>query len=453
MRSNRVVLTVLAAMGMALPAMGQCEYTELEQPDQRTDTFFGARGAVHDDLAVLTAPSYFREIAGKAYSYRLVDGTWQMEDELLSPGSAIGDMYGLGVCTDGQFIFVSAPGEENGNFTVPNGAVYVFEHDGLQWQLTDRLVSPRDDVSWDDELFGYSMALSGDLLAVGAPWAGGSEGRIELYRNDDGTWIHERTVSAPDGPRNDDAFGWTVALNGSLLAAGAARISDVAENGPGFISVFRNDGNNWLTEVVLRAPNPVRNDYVGWDLALERDRIAFSRDNPPAIFIHKRLPDGQWEMEQQIDQSMGGEMAVPTSVDQFDTGVLYLRGFDDINRSRTGAFTHTSDGWVLRHLFEPPRPCDGFDCWATALSDRPDVIFGQGADNTYAENGGAAFSTRLDNCICFADINADGTLNTLDFLDFLNAFVAAEPEADFNADDLINTLDVLAFLNAYGQGC
>lgn len=54
---------------------------------------------------------------------------------------------------------------------------------------------------------------------------------------------------------------------------------------------------------------------------------------------------------------------------------------------------------------------------------------------------------------CAADFNNDGTVNTLDFLDFLNAYNAGDPAADFNADGIINTLDFLDFLNAFNSGC
>lgn len=54
---------------------------------------------------------------------------------------------------------------------------------------------------------------------------------------------------------------------------------------------------------------------------------------------------------------------------------------------------------------------------------------------------------------CPADFNNDGIVNTLDFLDFLNAYNASDPAADFNSDGTVNTLDFLMFLNAFNLGC
>ncbi|MDQ7014240.1 MAG: GC-type dockerin domain-anchored protein [Planctomycetota bacterium] len=52
-----------------------------------------------------------------------------------------------------------------------------------------------------------------------------------------------------------------------------------------------------------------------------------------------------------------------------------------------------------------------------------------------------------------ADFNGDGNINTLDVLEFLNAWAAGESAADVNLDGAVNTLDVLFFLNAFNSGC
>ena len=54
---------------------------------------------------------------------------------------------------------------------------------------------------------------------------------------------------------------------------------------------------------------------------------------------------------------------------------------------------------------------------------------------------------------CPPDFNDDGTVNTQDFIAFLNAWVAGEPRADFNDDGTINTQDFIAFLNSWVAGC
>jgi hypothetical protein len=54
---------------------------------------------------------------------------------------------------------------------------------------------------------------------------------------------------------------------------------------------------------------------------------------------------------------------------------------------------------------------------------------------------------------CAADFDGDGTISTLDFLAFLNAWVAQDSTADTDGNGVINTQDVLVFLNAFTAGC
>jgi hypothetical protein len=54
---------------------------------------------------------------------------------------------------------------------------------------------------------------------------------------------------------------------------------------------------------------------------------------------------------------------------------------------------------------------------------------------------------------CAADFNTDGTVNSQDFFDFLNAFFLLDPSADFNADSVVNSQDFFDFLNAFFAGC
>lgn len=52
---------------------------------------------------------------------------------------------------------------------------------------------------------------------------------------------------------------------------------------------------------------------------------------------------------------------------------------------------------------------------------------------------------------CIADWNADATLNTSDFFDYLNQFF--EGHADYNGDGVTNSADFFDFLNAFFEGC
>ena len=54
---------------------------------------------------------------------------------------------------------------------------------------------------------------------------------------------------------------------------------------------------------------------------------------------------------------------------------------------------------------------------------------------------------------CVGDWLLDGSVNTLDFIAFLNQWNAADPATDLDANGLVNTGDVIRFLGAWAAGC
>lgn len=54
---------------------------------------------------------------------------------------------------------------------------------------------------------------------------------------------------------------------------------------------------------------------------------------------------------------------------------------------------------------------------------------------------------------CSADLNCDGAVDIIDYLDYLDAHSNDDPLTDMNGDATIDVLDMLDFLDAYSVGC
>ncbi|MBK7405350.1 MAG: hypothetical protein IPJ41_12135 [Phycisphaerales bacterium] len=107
-------------------------------------------------------------------------------------------------------------------------------------------------------------------------------------------------------------------------------------------------------------------------------------------------------------------------------------------------------------------PGGGLDCQGTAgafalLGLPPTSPFGPSlfAGGAFHFAGGQPtnFIAEYRGCFCLPDWNGDGTVNTQDFIAYLNDWAARAPRADLNGDGVVNTLDFLAFLNAWATGC
>ena len=92
---------------------------------------------------------------GEAYIYAL-DGT--LVRELVAPDGGVGDTFGWSVAVSEDRIAVGAPGDK-----IFTGAVHLFKIDG---EYKEKLVAPNGQA---EDYFGYDVSISGKMLVTGAP--------------------------------------------------------------------------------------------------------------------------------------------------------------------------------------------------------------------------------------------------------------------------------------------
>ena len=132
--------------------------------------------------------------------------------ELTGSDGAAADVFGRSVALSGDTALVGAPG---GNSSA--GAVYVFERSGVTW--TQRAELTASDGTINDR-FGYSVALSGDTALVGAPGGDSSAGAAYVFERSGVTWTQRAELTSTDAGY-DGRFGYSVALSGDTALVGA----------------------------------------------------------------------------------------------------------------------------------------------------------------------------------------------------------------------------------------
>jgi hypothetical protein len=184
---------------------------------------------------------------GAAYPLR-VDPLLQ-QAELTASGGEEG-LYT--VATSGTTVAVGDPGWEGseGNKYF-EGAVYLFHEASSGWANateTAKLTSPGKAAS-ELEQFGHSVAVSGDTLVVGTPGSTG-KGAAYVFEAPGEEWKAVKQVAvltASDG-RSNDSFGWSVALSGKTIAVGAPGHSPASQTITlgGAAYVFVEPAGGWL---------------------------------------------------------------------------------------------------------------------------------------------------------------------------------------------------------------
>ncbi|MCP4697793.1 MAG: hypothetical protein GY862_13215, partial [Gammaproteobacteria bacterium] len=123
---------------------------------------------------------------GAAYVLKRNGMNWELQAELFSDPQRGGDAFGLSVAIDGDIAAVGEPLSDQRGELHQAGRVFLFERDGATWTQRKKLLG----ISENDG-FGASIAISGGTLAVSAPGrrhGSFSYGSVYLYERSDGIW-------------------------------------------------------------------------------------------------------------------------------------------------------------------------------------------------------------------------------------------------------------------------
>jgi len=238
---------------------------------------------------VVTAPSGARGTTYVHYGEELVQSSTYLKPSTTSEFAT----FGISVAVSGNTVAVGAY-TENGvtddDAFGPTGAVYVYVKDDDTWREEAHLTPSHRDLY---DQFGYSVALFGDTLVVGAPGEDGSAagsngdetdneaesaGAAYVFVRAGGAWVQQAYVKGAY-PEPYAYLGASVALFGDTLVVGSPGQSGLDDGfgqpfAAGSATVLARDGTSWFEQQTLRAPNPGDQNQFGLSVALSRDTLA-----------------------------------------------------------------------------------------------------------------------------------------------------------------------------------
>ncbi|MBN1590902.1 MAG: cadherin-like domain-containing protein [Pirellulales bacterium] len=241
------------------------EGADTPEPDKLA---FGTSVAINEeaDTIVVGAPGYTvddswppQSETGAVYVYSF-DQTlgWQKKQKLLADESAIqnyltvGDMFGSSVSISGDTILIGAEGAGPNSSIDPGatGAAYVstFDNETDQWSLPTRLpVIGLEDFAH----FGYSVAVDGDVAAIGAYGTTDGQGAVYLFERTApcGPWqaVGANPITLGAEAVANDRFGSCVDITAdcgdvSIIVVGAPGRDFSTGDNAGAIFVYQYDG-------------------------------------------------------------------------------------------------------------------------------------------------------------------------------------------------------------------
>ncbi len=157
--------------------------------------------------------------SGAVYFFTEQGGVWTSGGAMTlfnNPGSRIGEAVDI----DGSIAIIGAPGRDSSGL-FDSGAAFIVRQ-GLGWNLSQTLVDP--EVVHTNEGFGEAVAVDGDTIVVAAPRADTATqqdvGTVYIFERINNTFEYVQRIPCPDFDYSND-FGTSVALSGDVLAIGA----------------------------------------------------------------------------------------------------------------------------------------------------------------------------------------------------------------------------------------
>ena len=244
-------------------------------------------------------------MSGAAYVFTRSDNVWTERSYLKASNPGTGAVFGACVAVLGDRIAVGAPSESgsatgvNGvqdDATWGSGAVYLFARSGDTW-LQQAYIKASN--TKDHAMFGSSVALTAHGLAVGAQNEQSSgrgvdadqesrdamgSGAVYLFSESGGVWAQEAFIKASNTDVND-AFGVSVAFDGSTLVVGAPREDgsgpslnpDPNDNGSldsGAVYLFSRVRTAWQQIAYLKPTWVSDGELFGWSVGLSEQTVA-----------------------------------------------------------------------------------------------------------------------------------------------------------------------------------
>lgn len=236
--------------------------------------------------------------------------------------------------------------------------------------------------------FGWSVAIDGDTLAAGAPVEPGG-GAVYVFRRTGALWRLESRLQRAGSA----GLGLSVALSGDRLVVGDPGASNgVTASGGAF--VFERSGTTWTEAAQLFASHGDDGHEFGRSLAIDGPRVLVgaARAAPEArgaayVFTWN---GASWTQEARLSASDG------VNVDQFGTAVdlegdLAIVGVPDHMSSNGAAYVFERSGstWTERQKLQPAGGVAPYSFGAAVALDGERVIVGAPRDGLAGEMTGS----------------------------------------------------------------
>ena len=226
--------------------------------------------------------------SGSAYVFTKPGNAWVSTSTaatLTASDAAAGDEFGSSVAVDGNTIVVGASGDD-GDALEFTGSAFVFVKPNGGWVSTSTAAKLIAYTRGNQDYFGRSVAIDGDTIVVGADGQESNRGSAFVFAEPSGGWVNNtETAQLPASVRSGGhRFGFSVALDGDTVVIGA--YGEASSKGSAY--AFTMPGTGWAngTETAqLTASDAADNDRFGSSVAIDGDTVVVGAQNNDTAYV------------------------------------------------------------------------------------------------------------------------------------------------------------------------
>ncbi|MBI4406876.1 MAG: right-handed parallel beta-helix repeat-containing protein [Candidatus Kerfeldbacteria bacterium] len=348
--------------------------SEVFASDGNSDDYFGSAVALSGDVFVAGSPSHSG--GGAAYVYRYDGTNWNQEAKLTGSDVTSGDYFGYTVAVSGDVIVVGSI------YQNVSGAAYVYRYNGSSWSQETKLTAS-DRSGWSD-YYGISVGVDEDTIVIGANPRNSDNtstaGAAYVYSYSGSTWSQSAILESSDG-EVDDYFGYAVDVYSDTIVVGA--------QGRNAAYVYRYSGSSWNEEAELTASDAGSNDYFGAAVSVSDDVALVGTSNADAAYFYRF--DGATWLEETIVEEAGQGFGMAVSVDNDLAVVGAYQNYLGTSSGSAHVYRYDGSSWDEQaELTARDGQVGDYYGYAVAM-DGTTAVLGAQNDDDLATNAGSAY--------------------------------------------------------------
>ena len=232
--------------------------------------------------------------SGAAYVFRLNGAVWVEQEKIVPLDPTPNKQFGKSVDISNGHVIAGAPGDENNGPW--SGAAYIYQRNGTNWIQNAKLtVSDADNL----DMFGSAVALNDTVALIGAHGEdaqGLNAGAAYVFSKSGSNWVEQQKLSNNDGASHD-MFGYALAVSDSIIAVGAPGANIQGMNS-GSVSVYKRSENIWEENSQIIPDEVSGHDMIGSSISIDQPFIAIGAPgndetgvSSGAVYVYRAIGD------------------------------------------------------------------------------------------------------------------------------------------------------------------